>query len=266
MINTPEWVVKRFTEAEQYWLFLDYDGTLADFAPTPDDIIVDQALINLVTELAAHQAVRVAVISGRRLEHIARLMPVPRITLAGTYGVEIQSADGSRINRLDANTIRPRLLTIQSRWRVILNQKPGFYLEDKFWSLAIHAKEAENEIAEQTIRAARAACEESLVGIHEFQMLGGHKFLEVAPLIANKGKTIEYLLQEFPFPGAELICIGDDDKDEQAFEVIKGHGGIAIQVSKQPRPTNADFRLHNPAEARSWLAEFKKLIKNFYND
>jgi trehalose 6-phosphate phosphatase len=266
MISTPERIVQRLREASRYWLFLDYDGTLADFAPTPDDIIVDQALIKLVTELAAHQAVRVAVISGRRLEHIARLVPVPGITLAGTYGIEIKMMDGSRINRLDANTIRPRLLTIQSRWRAILNQKPGFYLEDKFWSLAIHAKEAENEIAEQTIRAARASCEESLIGTHEFQMLGGHKFLEVAPLIANKGKTIEYLLQEIPFPGAELICIGDDDKDEQAFEVIKSHGGIAIQVSNQQRPTNADFRLHNPAEARSWLTEFKKLINKFYSD
>lgn len=261
MINTPDWVIQRIKQANRYWLFLDYDGTLADFAPTPDDIIVDQALINLVSELADHQAGQVAVISGRRLEHVARLVPIPGITLAGTYGVEIQTADGTRVSRLDANEIRPRLMTIQSRWQAILNQKPGFYLEDKFWSLAIHAKEVEDRLAEKTLKTAKAACQEIVDQSVDFQVLGGHKFLEVAPVCANKGATVEYLLQKFPHPGAMLIGIGDDDKDELAYAVVKNHGGVAIQVSKIQRPTIADFRLQNPAEARSWLAEFGVLIR-----
>jgi len=260
MISTPEWVVQRLRDASRYWLFLDYDGTLADFAPTPDDIHVDRELIQLLTDLASLPQVRIAVISGRRLGHITQLLPVPGITLAGTYGVEIQTADGAHIDRLDAKTIRPRLISIHSRWQAILNQKPGFYLEDKFWSLAIHAKNADDDEAEKTIRAAKNACQEILMGTHTFQILGGHKFLEVAPLIANKGKTIKYILQEIPFPGAEFICIGDDDKDEQAFEVIKCHGGIAIQVSEQQRPTNADFRLQNPAQTRTWLAELGEFV------
>jgi trehalose-6-phosphatase len=48
--------------------------------------------------------------------------------------------------------------------------------------------------------------------------------------------------------------VGDDDKDEEAFEVIRACGGIAILVSSEPRDTKADCRLESPQGVRRWLA------------
>ena len=52
---------------ENLFLFLDYDGTLAEFAPNPDIVLPDDELIQLLTRLKANPKVDLAVVSGRRL-------------------------------------------------------------------------------------------------------------------------------------------------------------------------------------------------------
>jgi trehalose-6-phosphatase len=49
------------------------------------------------------------------------------------------------------------------------------------------------------------------------------------------------------------LYLGDDDKDEEAFCVIKAHGGIAVLVAAEPRDTEADWRLDSPQAAREWI-------------
>ena len=71
-------------------LYLDYDGTLAPFAPTPDDVLPDESVIGLISQLADSPNVRVSIVSGRRLGHIRKLLPINGILLAGTYGVELR--------------------------------------------------------------------------------------------------------------------------------------------------------------------------------
>jgi trehalose 6-phosphate phosphatase len=86
-----------------------------------------------------------------------------------------------------------------------------------------------------------------------FRILGGYKFLEVGPILANKGTTINYLLDQYPWDGALSVYIGDDDKDEEAFASITERGGIAILVAKESRNTQAALRLETPQQVRCWL-------------
>ncbi len=76
-------LLQRLTAAGDLRLFLDYDGTLADFAPTPDDIFPDPDLAALIDQLAALPRTEVAIISGRRLSHVQALVPVPRHPAGG---------------------------------------------------------------------------------------------------------------------------------------------------------------------------------------
>lgn len=233
-------------------MFLDYDGTLADFAPTPDDIIPDPELIDILTELENHPEIHPAIISGRRLEHIISLVPVPGILLAGTYGIEIRSPDGKRLNRLDYSEIRPTLDSLKPKWDHLISGREGFYLEDKGWTLAIHARFSEDREAERILRTAQKIADNRMDG-NVFRLLGGNKFLEVGPKLANKGTNIEYLLAHYPLEEATLVYLGDDDKDEEAFVVINKHKGIAILVSETERETHASLRLNNPSSVRKWL-------------
>ncbi|MBN1657019.1 MAG: trehalose-phosphatase [Anaerolineae bacterium] len=236
-------------------LFLDYDGTLADFAPTPDEVYPDEALAELLREIAHHPDIHLSVVSGRRLRHVQRLVPVRGILLAGTYGIEILTPERDLVHRLEPDDVRPALDQVKPAWSDLLGSRDGFYLEDKEWALAIHARFADDAEAHQVLDEARQAADE-IAAQHApgvFRLLGGHKFLEIGPLLAHKGRTVTYLLSRFPWPADHLIFVGDDDKDEEAFEVIQEHGGVAIVVAPDDRRTRADYRLPSPAATRDWL-------------
>lgn len=253
MSCTAEQIVERLDRASSLWLFLDYDGTLADFAPTPEHVQVETTLVALLTRLAQEPSLEVAVISGRRLAHVEALLPVPGLLLAGTYGVELRTPQGERIERVDREQVRPPLEAIKPRWAALIAGREGFFLEDKYWALALHARFADEQVAEEVLSAGREVALE-VVPDGGFRLLGGHKFLEIGPRLAHKGRTVDYLLDRYPRPGALPLYLGDDDKDEEAFEVIKARGGIAVLVAAEPRDTVADCRLESPQEARRWLA------------
>jgi trehalose-phosphatase len=250
--STPPHIAERIAQAARLWLFLDYDGTLADFAPTPDHVDTRPEIVELVTRLAEHPRIRVAVVSGRRLSHVEKLVPVADALLAGTYGVELRTPEGDRINRVDEGTIRPVLDLIKTRWAELMEERHGFFLEDKGWALALHARFADDAEAEGVLNSARRVAVE-LATSDLFRVLGGHKFLEIGPKLAHKGKTVAYLLDRYPWPDALPVYLGDDDKDEEAFGVVKEQDGIAILVAATPRETQADHRLASPQAARQWL-------------
>lgn len=252
MLRMSENLNETLAQARRLWLFLDYDGTLADFAPTPEHVDPDPELVDLLTRLARHSRLRISVISGRRLSHVRSLVPVPGVLLAGTYGVEMQTPEGEQSNRVVYETIRPALDALKPRWEQLIAGREGFFLEDKGWALALHARFAAEDEAERVLDGARQMATE-VASLGPFRLLGGHKFLEIGPTLAHKGRTVEYLLERYPWPGALPVYAGDDDKDEEAFGVIKAHGGIAILVSREPSHTQADCRLESPQAVRQWL-------------
>jgi len=71
--------------------------------------------------------------------------------------------------------------------------------------------------------------------------------------VTEKGQTAKYLLLRFPWEGALIVYVGDDDKDEKAFEVVKSNGGIPVVVAKEPQETEALYRLASPEAVRQWL-------------
>jgi len=253
--ESKEELTKWALEARCLWLFLDYDGTLADFAPTPDHIEPNPAIIAVLNKLSDKPATRVTVLSGRRLGHIRQLLPLHGIFLAGTYGIELVTDTGESVDRVAYDEIRPVLEAIKPRWEELVHGRQGFFVEDKDWALALHARFAEDREADEVIMQARQIIDQS-APTERFRILGGHKFLELAPRLASKRDTVEYLLAQYPFPDSRLLYIGDDDKDEEAFPVIHAHGGVAVKVrqaSQESYPTTADFYFSSPGETLDWL-------------
>ena len=241
-------------KGKQIDLYLDYDGTLAVFAPTPDDVLPSDEVIRLISQLADSPNVRISIVSGRRLGHIRKLVPVKGILLAGTYGVEMQLPDGKEVHQIEYDDIRPILEALKPRWQRLINGKDGFYLEDKGWALAIHARRAEEKEGLQVLNSAENMLTSDLLGEH-LQKIYSYRFLEIGPYNADKGHALSYLFDNFHWEGATPIYIGDDDKDEEAFQVINEHGGYSILVSKEPRKTAANFILESPKHVHQWLKD-----------
>lgn len=243
--------------AECLWLFLDYDGTLEEFAPTPYDVHPNPEVIRILEKLVARPNTRVTVLSGRTLEQIRQLIPVPGVFLAGSYGIEILTPERETVHRLKFEMIRPFLDGIKPGWSELIRGKRGFFLEDKGWTLAIHARFADDRECKQVIQDACDADDLTSLSQH-FRIVGGHKFLEIAPHLASKRETVSHFLQTYPFENARLLYIGDDDKDEDAFPVIHQNAGLTVkvvQLSQQLQPSEADAYFANPGETLEWLRE-----------
>jgi trehalose 6-phosphate phosphatase len=253
-----EALLERLAAQEFLYLFLDYDGTLAPFAPTPDTVIPDAELIRLVERLKTAPRVRVAVVSGRRLEHILQLLPISGLIAAGVYGLEIQGPDGEITIRDGLEAFQAYVKRLKPVWEGLLATQAGFYLEDKVWSLAIHARFASPAAAAAVFPLARALAVEH--GLPDGMLfLGGDRFLEISPIAADKGLAVMEILRRFPEGGALPVYLGDDDKDELAFQTVRRLGGVSIVVSLENRPTSAGYRLTDPSQTRDWLASLTEL-------
>ena len=234
-------------------LFLDYDGTLADFKKHPDILEPDSEVEKLLRALIKCEKITPAIVSGRRLAHLQRLIPIPDLIIAGTYGLEIQHSDGSVDYRLDYDQIRPSLEELKPVWQSLIAGQGPFFLEDKGWALAIHARHVDEAPAGDILTQAEDSAE-NMLDSSRFQILSGDKFLEASPTLADKGHCVKYLMGVIPTDEAAVLYLGDDDKDEQAFSVVHHFGGFAIRVcSNIINQPIEDWRLANPAAARAWL-------------
>ena len=128
----------------------------------------------------------------------------------------------------------------------------GFVLEDKGLAVALHASFAGPFDADFVLPQARLAAVH-IIAPDRFRILGGDRFLEVAPATAHKGQTVEWLLDHHISGDALLIYCGDDDKDEEAFAVVRRRGGIPIVVGQVRRATLAASRFDSPDALRGWL-------------
>ena len=247
-------LIPRLKETSRVDLYLDYDGTLAVFAPTPDDVLPDGTVIGLISQLADSPKVRVSIVSGRRLGHIRKLIPISNILLAGTYGVEMQTPDGKEIHQIAYDSIRPTLDSLKPRWQELIEGKGGFYLEDKGWALAIHARKADEKEGLQILGDAERMLTPSLLGEH-LQKIHGFRFLEIGPNNADKGYALQFLFDRFKWEDSTPIYIGDDDKDEDAFQAVNDRKGISILVANEARETKAQYLLNSPVDVHQWLKD-----------
>ena len=253
-IRSANELIPELKQSPRVDLYLDYDGTLAVFAPTPDDIVPDDNVINLISQLADSPNVRVSIVSGRRLGHIRKLLPIIGILLAGTYGVEMQTPDGQDIHKIAYESIRPTLDSLKPQWQALIAGKDGFYLEDKGWALAIHARNADEKQGLLVLDAAEKMLTPLILGEH-LQKIHSYRFLEVGPNNADKGHALRYLFNNFNWKNSIPIYIGDDDKDEEAFQAVNEYHGHSILVSREIRTTAAKFILESPANVHQWLRD-----------
>jgi len=234
-------------------LFLDYDGTLAPFAQAPDVIIPDQEVIALLTRLVGHPNLLTAILSGRSLEHLHRLLPMRGLLLAGTYGIEIELPDGSRHNGVQYEGIHPVMEKLQTRWHRLIEGRHGFFLEDKGWALALHARFADPDEAQIVLNAAHA----EISALHPgpgFEVERRERFLELVPVEAQKVHSVEVILKQFSPPGSIPVYIGDDQNDETAFAAVLAAGGVCVRVGRNDIDSQAQVRLESPEQVRSLLA------------
>lgn len=242
------------------FLFFDYDGTLVPLAATPDCARPPFCLLEKLGQLCALPGVRVAVVSGRGIGDLRNLLPVHGLYLVGVHGLVVAYPNGEVMfrgkGRKDAREWVTRLVR---ELEPILEEKKGFLLEDKGIALALHYRLAAPHEAVQVLRQ---VCREIKPLLQEagFVLRNGKKVLEFRSAQGNKGDAVNFLLSQWPC--AVPVYFGDDETDEDAFQVVAGKG-CGVLVDRYPRQTAARYRLISPSEVMLLMEEIRSDRREF---
>ncbi|MEC3949209.1 trehalose-phosphatase [Sphingobium sp. HWE2-09] len=224
-------------------LFLDFDGTLAPLAETPDAVDVDDALLTLLARLRDRLDGRLAIVSGRSVATL-RELGFGAFLLSGTHGLEFARPG-------EAVTAPPRLPAIDAverAFQIFADDKPGLLVERKSISVGLHFRGAPIWGDEVGILAAGLARD------HGLALQNGKMLYELRPGGADKGSALTKMMQDAPMTGGVPVFIGDDVTDEEGFAAATELGGAGILVGT-PRPTLATFSLEQVAAVRHYLSE-----------
>ncbi|NWG45707.1 MAG: trehalose-phosphatase [Alphaproteobacteria bacterium] len=224
-------------------LFVDFDGTLVEIAPHPDQVDVPGDLPPRLRALAATVGGRLALVSGRPVTAIDRYTQGAAPYAAGLHGLEWRGPDGTRHGPARApgiEALRPRLSAFAAR-------RPALYFEDKGVTLSLHyrgAPEAEPELL--ALAEGLLAEEPGLI------LQRGKMVVEIRTAGADKGSVVTRLMEAPPFVRHVPVFLGDDLTDEHGFAAAARLGGLGIRIGA-PAPSSAACFLPDVCAARDWL-------------
>jgi len=231
------------------FLFLDFDGTLAEIVSVPSKARLAKKTKELLDKLVLKKDFRVAVISGRSLEDIKKRVGIKNVIYAGNHGLEIE---GPKIKYIFSvgRQYRKILLRIKSDLEERLSKFKGVLVEDKGLSLSLHFR----RIHKGLISKIKTIFHEVTIVYNvkgQIKLSSGKKVLEIRPNVDwDKGKVVLWLLarQVFSLKGKPIIpvYIGDDLTDEDAFRALKNKG-VTIVVGRK-KHSFADYYLLSSRE------------------
>lgn len=234
-------------------IFVDFDGTLVDFADAPDAIEVDPDLVDLLARVRAHAGGALAVVTGRRVEEIDRYLAPLVLPAAGLHGIERRPHEDGHILQLPQSKQIHRLRNRLESSNLLAG---GVRLEDKGSGLAVHYRLAPH--AESEVKSALRA---AISDLDELHLVEGKMVVEAKRHDVDKGIAIATFMDISPFEGRIPVFLGDDVTDEDGFRAVGRLGGVAIKVGDGT--SCAPYRLANRTAVLDWLDKLTKTEASF---
>lgn len=226
---------------DNWSLFLDIDGTLIDIAPTPDSVIVPDTLIPTLLAARARLGGALAIVSGRPLADVERLLGPAGFPCGAEHGAIIRLGDGA-VADADPALAVPKAW--QSQIESATRDWRGVIVESKSYSVAVHfraAPERESDLRRLIDAVVAPAAT-------EFEVLPAHCSLEIRHRAIDKGAAVRTLMKYHPFAGRVPVFVGDDVTDEDGIAAAAALGGFGLHVR--------EAFAGRPANVRRWLEAF----------
>ncbi|XP_076903476.1 trehalose-phosphate phosphatase B-like [Bidens hawaiensis] len=251
-------------------VFLDYDGTLSNIVPNPDQAFMSKKMRRVLSEVA--RCFPTAIISGRSRDKVYGFVKLDDIYYAGSHGLDIAAPfqcigdpkfqnkavdkNGDEVVSFQpAQIYQPSIRKILDVLKEETNDIKGVMLENNKFCVSVHFRHVSDEdfpILEEVVKSV-------VDELEEFRLSEGKKVFEIRPDIEwDKGHAMEYLLETLGYGSSNdvfPIYIGDDRTDEDAFKAINKRGnGYSIVVSSSPKDTMALYSLRSPSDVKKFLS------------
>lgn len=231
-------LLDRIGDADVLGLVLDYDGTLREFVPRPEDAVPTSMTLELLAALTKLRQVRVAIVSGRPEGFLTQHLGHLDLTLVAEHGFR-HRAPGGQWTDAHPQADLTWLSTVAPILEQAAKLTPGTFVETKKSALVWHYRQADPEFgawkAGELVEALTSVVANIPVEVHH-----GHKIVEVASQQVSKGASLDALAKGW---GADVVvAIGDDRTDESMFRRRDAMAGLET-IKVGPGSTYAAWRL-----------------------
>jgi trehalose 6-phosphate phosphatase len=228
---------RRHLTASQHALFLDFDGTLIDLAPTPQSVKIPPDLAPLIHQLREVLEDRICIVSGRTINDINHYIGSTEIDIIAEHGA-VNCLKGMAASQMPAwpASWKDHLLTVD-------DCIPNLVVETKQTSVALHYRQ-QPELEPEVIQLAE------LLRNHapsEYMVVNSNMTTEIRRTNIDKGFAIKAAMQSPRYRGRTPIFIADDVTDIPGFNAVRDLGGLALHVG-------TDFA-GQATNVRNWLAQ-----------
>jgi trehalose 6-phosphate phosphatase len=211
-------------------LAFDYDGTLAPLVDAPP-----RATMRAFTRRLLRRASKLypcVVITGRaKADAVSRLRNIEVCHVVGNHGAE-PFPNGEAMRR----RVQHWLPVLKAH----LSRRQGVIIEDKGFSVAVHYRQARER--DSSRRAVLAAAR----SLKDVRLVGGKLVVNfLVPDAPHKGLALER--ERSRFACDTVIYVGDDDTDEDVFQLDRPGQLLSIRVGRK-RTSAAPYYIRNQAE------------------
>ncbi|XP_072383452.1 uncharacterized protein [Diabrotica undecimpunctata] len=240
-------------------ILLDYDGTLTPIVAHPDLAIIPPEAKNVLQILSQIPEIFVAIISGRGVTNVKKMVGIDSITYAGNHGLEVIYPDGSKYDHQLPSNFEDQVKELIAKLQEKLVRE-GAWIENKGASLTFHFREAPAHLREEMEKEATKIIEAA-----NFKSSKAHMAVEARPKVDwNKG-SVALLLLEKKYgkdwnKETKVIFVGDDTTDEDAMRALKGNAAL-FRIANCTAETYADKIISSTEDTLKVLKIVQKHFK-----
>jgi trehalose 6-phosphate phosphatase len=231
--------------AERLVILSDFDGTLSPLIDVPSAATIDPDVKMLLRRLCTHDAITVAVLSGRTVADVRDRIRLPLI-FAGDHGLDIQGP-GFEYAAPGSELVREHTPMLCARLRQNTNRFEGSLVEPKQFGASVHFRHVLAHELPDLQQAVRQSVDEGL-----YEIRSGKCVWEIRPRLKwDKGAAARWILDRCRASDEHVICLGDDCTDADMFRSLPR--GVNIQIGFDGVDLGANYWLPQ-AEVAQFLA------------
>jgi trehalose 6-phosphate phosphatase len=231
----PQQALDHIVAARPLALITDFDGTISNIAETPEQAVIHPRCRQVLAKLARDLAL-LAIVSGRQVAEVRRLVGLPGVIYIGNHGLSRWERGHTHIEP----SVHDHVESIHGIVEVARQQLalPGLRFEEKDTGVSIHYRSTPDPAS---AKKEITSLVEDLASGTGIEVLEGRRVVELRPAVnVDKGTALLGLLEGRSARGA--IYCGDDRTDLDAFAGLRrwaqheGAMSMAVAVSSPEMP------------------------------
>ncbi len=247
----------KIKNAKKIFLALDYDGTLSTIVKNPKQAFLSSQTRTLLKQLCKTPHLQLAIVTGRSMQDIQKLVGIQDIIYIANHGFEISANTKTWIHPQAKKSIpllNQALLELHER----LNAIPGILIENKKVTASIHYRKTPSRLTKKIQMEIN-----KILSNHPkiFKKTDGKKVFEIRPNINwDKGQALKKVLRKkYSSKNQPLtLFLGDDQTDEDVFRMLT-QKDLGIRVG-YASTSHADLYVRNTPEVSRLLKLSKEAL------